>query len=45
MNKNNYNYILNGITHEIPLNSNIKIRVDPINEEQLISNKYMIKFT
>ena len=44
MNKNNYNYILNGITHEIPLNSNIKIRVDPINEEQLISNKYMIKF-
>jgi hypothetical protein len=44
MNKNNYNYILNGITHEIPLNSNIKIRVDPINEEQLISNKFMIKF-
>lgn len=44
MNKNNYNYILNGITHEIPLNSNIKIRIDPINEEQLISNKFMIKF-
>ena len=44
MNKNNYNYILNGITHEIPLDSNIKIRIDPINEEILISNKFMIKF-
>jgi hypothetical protein len=44
MNKNNYNYILNGITHEIPLDSNIKIRIDPINEETLISNKFMIKF-
>jgi len=44
MNKNNYNYILNGITHEISLNSTIKIRIDPIKEEQLISNKFMIKF-
>jgi hypothetical protein len=44
MNKNNYNYTLNGISHEICLQSNIKIRVQPHHEKTLISNKYMIKF-
>ena len=44
MNKNNYNYTLNGISHEISLQSNIKIRVQPHHEKILISNKYMIKF-
>lgn len=44
MNKNNYNYTLNGISHEISLQSNIKIRVQPHHEKKLISNKYMIKF-
>lgn len=41
--KNNYNYILNGIPHEINLNSSIKILSDPLDEKKLLSNKFMIK--
>lgn len=41
--KNNYNYILNGITHKININSSIKISSDPLDEKYLISNKFMIK--
>lgn len=42
--KNNYNYILNGISHEIEIKSNIKIKQNPLDEIILISNKFMIKF-
>ena len=42
--KNNYNYILNGISHEVEIKSNIKIKQNPIDEIILISNKFMIKF-
>ena len=42
--KNNYNYILNGINHEIEIKSNIKINQEPIDEIILISNKFMLKF-
>lgn len=42
--KNNYNYILNGISHEIEIKSNIKIQQDPLDEIILISNKFMLKF-
>lgn len=41
--KNNYNYILNGIPHEINLNSSIKILTEPLDEKKLLSNKFMIK--
>lgn len=41
--KNNYNYILNGIPHEININSSIKIQSDPLDEKKLLSNKFMIK--
>ena len=39
-----YNYVLNGIEHEISLNHNLKIDQKPINEKILVSNKYMIKY-
>lgn len=39
-----YNYILNGIEHEIILNHKIKINEKPINEKILVSNKYIIKY-
>jgi len=42
--KNNYNYILNGISHEIEIKSNIKIKQNPLDEIVLISNKFMLKF-
>mgnify|MGYP001349347593 CR=1 FL=1 len=41
--KNNYNYILNGIPHEINLNSSIKILTEPLDEKKILSNKFMIK--
>ena len=41
--KNNYNYILNGIPHEVNINSSIKIKSDPLEEKKLLSNKFMIK--
>ena len=41
--KNNYNYILNGISHEININSSIKIQSYPLDEKKLLSNKFMIK--
>ena len=41
--KNNYNYILNGISHEINLDSKIKILSDPLDEKKLFSNKFMLK--
>lgn len=41
---NKYNYILNGIEHEIILNDKIKIDKESINDKILISNKYMIKY-
>lgn len=41
--KNNYNYILNGITHEVNINSFIKIKSDPLEEKKLLSNKFMMK--
>lgn len=41
--KNNYNYILNGISHEINLDSKIKILSDPLDEKKLLSNKFMLK--
>lgn len=40
---NNYNYILNGIVHEIPIDSTIKLESDPLEEKYLITNKYLIK--
>ena len=39
-----YNYKLNGIEHEVILNSNLKIDQKPINEKILVSNKYMMKY-
>jgi len=39
-----YNYILNGIEHEIILNHQIKIDQKPINDIILVSNKYIIKY-
>jgi hypothetical protein len=39
-----YNYVLNGIEHEIILNNNLKIEQKPINEKILVSNKYIIKY-
>jgi hypothetical protein len=39
-----YNYVLNGIEHEITLNSNLKIDRKPINEKILVSNKYILKY-
>jgi hypothetical protein len=39
-----YNYVLNGIEHEITLNNNLKIEQKPINEKILVSNKYIIKY-
>lgn len=41
--KNNYNYILNGIPHEVNLNSSIKIKSNPLDEKKLLSNKFMMK--
>lgn len=41
--KNNFNYILNGISHEININSSIKISSDPLDEKILLSNKFIIK--
>ena len=41
--KNNYNYILNGIPHEVNINSSIKIKSDPLEEKKLLSNKFMMK--
>ena len=41
--KNNFNYILNGISHEININSSIKISSEPLDEKILLSNKFMIK--
>jgi hypothetical protein len=41
--KNNYNYILNGISHEININSSIKIQSYPLEEKKLLANKFMIK--
>lgn len=40
---NNFNYILNGISHEININSSIKISSNPLDEKQLLSNKFMLK--
>ena len=40
---NNYNYILNGIVHETPLNSSIKFESEPLEQKYLITNKYFIK--
>lgn len=42
--KDRYNYKLNGIEHEIILNNNIKIDMEPIDDKLLISNKFMIKY-
>lgn len=42
--KDKYNYTLNGIEHQIPLNSNIIINSEPLNEKILISNKFLIKY-
>jgi hypothetical protein len=39
-----YNYVLNGIEHEITLNSNLKIDRKPVNEKILVSNKYILKY-
>jgi hypothetical protein len=39
-----YNYVLNGIEHEITLNNNLKIDQKPINEKILVSNKYILKY-
>lgn len=39
-----YNYSLNGIEHEILINSNLKIDQKPINEKILVSNKYLLKY-
>jgi len=39
-----FNYKLNGIEHEVILNSNLKIDQKPINEKILVSNKYMMKY-
>lgn len=39
-----YNYTLNGIEHEIILNNTIKIDKTPLNDQILISNKYIIKY-
>lgn len=39
-----YNYVLNGIEHEIILNHQIRIEQKPINDITLVSNKYMMKY-
>jgi hypothetical protein len=39
-----YNYVLNGIEHEIILNHQIKIDQKTIDDVILVSNKYMIKY-
>jgi len=39
-----FNYKLNGIEHEVILNSNLKIDQKPINEKILVSNKYIMKY-
>ena len=39
-----YNYVLNGIEHEIILNHKIKIDKKPVDDVILVSNKYMIKY-
>lgn len=39
-----YNYVLNGVEHEIILNNNLVINKEPIDEKILISNKYLIKY-
>ena len=41
--KNNFNYILNGISHEVNINSSIKISSNPLDEKQLLSNKFLLK--
>jgi len=40
---NNYNYILNGISHEVHLHNHIKIKSDPLPEKELLANKFFIK--
>lgn len=40
---NNYNYILNGISHKINIDSNIKIQSEPLEEKKLLSNKFILK--
>ena len=40
---NNYNYLLNGISHKININSNIKITNEPLDEKTLLTNKFMLK--
>jgi hypothetical protein len=42
--KEKYNYLLNGIEHEITLNHNLKIDQKPLNEKILVSNKYLMKY-
>ncbi len=39
-----YNYTLNGIEHQISLNSKISIQIEPLDEKLLISNKFLIKY-
>lgn len=39
-----YNYVLNGIEHEIILNHRIKIDQKPVTDIILVSNKYIIKY-
>lgn len=42
--KDKYNYKLNGIEHEITLNHTLKIEQKPLNEKNLVANKYMMKY-
>ncbi len=39
-----FNYTLNGIEHQISLNSKINISCEPLDEKILISNKLLIKY-
>lgn len=39
-----YKYILNGIEHEIPSQSNLVIQQKPLHEKILISQKYILKY-
>jgi hypothetical protein len=39
-----FNYTLNGIEHQISLNSRIIIKNEPLNEKILISNKFLLKY-
>ena len=39
-----YNYTLNGIQHQIPLQSNLLIQKKPLDEKILISLKFLIKY-